>query len=140
MTFFLFFSMVLGLFNQLQIFSQMYLIELLGLLTVMGLLKQWHLIYHRPLTGFGMMVFFRNLSLMQFQVRYLTLFLLFSVIDGFKWFCMESLHKNIQLMLVFLKAAFLVLHYSYYTLMTLVMMLSVILLSMLMTLLSLSPF
>ena len=27
------------------------------------------------------------------------LFLLFSVIDGFEWFWMESLHKNIQLML-----------------------------------------
>ena len=49
-------------------------------------------------------------------------------------FWMENLHKNIQLMLVFLKGLFLVLHFSYYTLMTL--MLSVILLSMLMILLS----
>ena len=40
------------------------------------------------------------------------LFLLFSVIDGFKWFWMGSLHKNIQLMLEFLKAPFLVLHFS----------------------------
>ena len=55
---------------------------------------------------------------MEFQVRYLALFLDFSVIDGFKWFWMESLHKNIQLMLEFLKALFLVLHFSYYTLMT----------------------
>ena len=39
-------------------------------------------------------------------------------------------------MLEFLKAAFLVLHFSYYTLMTFLTMLSVILLSMLMTLLS----
>ena len=31
---------------------------------------------------------------------------------------MESLHKNFQLMLEFLKAPFLVLHFSYYTLMT----------------------
>ena len=37
-------------------------------------------------------------SLMEFQVRYLALFLLFSVIDDFEWFRMESLHKNIQLM------------------------------------------
>ena len=41
-----------------------------------------------------------------------------------------------QLMLEFLKGPFLVLHFSYYTLMTFLMMLSVILLSMLMILLS----
>ena len=51
-------------------------------------------------------------------------------------FWMENLHKNIQLMLVFLKGLFLVLHFSYYTLMTFLTMLSVILLSMLMILLS----
>ena len=44
---------------------------------------------------FSMLVFFTNLSLMEFQVRYLALFLLFSVIDDFEWFWMESLHKNI---------------------------------------------
>ena len=49
---------------------------------------------------------------------------------------MESLHKNTQLMLEFLKAPFLALHISYYTLMTFLMMLSVILLSVLMILLS----
>ena len=48
--------MVLGLFDQLQI-SQLYLIELLGLLTGLGLLV------------------FTNLSLTEFQVTYLTLFL-----------------------------------------------------------------
>ena len=42
-----------------------------------------------------------NLSLTEFQVRYLTLFLIFSVIDGFDWFWMGSLHTNIQLMLEF---------------------------------------
>ena len=73
---------------------------------------------------------------MEFQVRYLALFLLFSVIDGFKWFWMGSLHKNIQLMLEFLNAVVLVLHFSYYKLMTFLMMLYVILLSMLMILLS----
>ena len=73
---------------------------------------------------------------MEFQVRYLAVFLLFVVIDGFEWFWMETLHRNIQLMLEFLKAPFLVLHFSYYTLMTFLMMLSVILLSMLMILLS----
>ena len=108
-----------------------YLIELLGILTSLGLLKLWHLIYRRLLTGFGMLVFFTNLSLLEFQVRYLVLFHLFSVIDGFEWFWMESLHKNIQLMLEFLKAPFLVLHFSCSTLMTFLTMLSVLLLSML---------
>ena len=36
----------------------------------------------RLLTGFGMLVYFTNLSLMEFQVRYVDSFLLFSVIDG----------------------------------------------------------
>ena len=64
------------------------------------------------------------------------IFGLFLVIGGFGLFWMENLHKNIQLMLVFLKGLFLVLHFSYYTLMTFLTMLSVILLSMLMILLS----
>ena len=128
--------MVLGLLDQLQIFLQLYLIELLGLLTGLVLLELLHLIYPRLLTGFGMLVFFTNLSLMEFQVRYLALFLLFSVTDGFKWFWMGSLHKNIQLMLEFHKAPCLVLHFSYYTLMIFLMMLFVILLFMLMILLS----
>ena len=42
---------------------------------------------------------------------------------------MGSLHNNIQLILEFLKAPFLVLHFSYYILMTFLMMLFVILLS-----------
>ena len=49
---------------------------------------------------------------------------------------MESLHKNIQLMLEFLKAQFLVLRFSGCILITFLMMLSVILLSMLIILLS----
>ena len=55
---------------------------------------------------------------------------------GFGSFWMGNLHKNIRLMLVFLKGLFLVLHFSYYALMTFLMMLSVILLSTLMILLS----
>ena len=43
---------------------------------------------------------------------------------------MGSLHKNIQLMLEFLKAPFFVQHFSNYTLMIFLIMLSVILLSM----------
>ena len=83
-----------------------------------------------------MLVFFTNISLMEFQVKYLAVFLLFSVIDGFEWFWMESLHKNIQLMLEFLKAPLLVLHFSYYILLAFLTILSVILLSILMILLS----
>ena len=73
---------------------------------------------------------------MEFRVRYLALFLLFSVIDYFEWFWIESLRKNIQFMRGFLKAPFLVLHFCYYTLIIFLMMLSVTLLSMLMILLS----
>ena len=113
--FFLISSVVLGLLNQLQIFLQLYLIELLGLLTGLGLLELWHLIYPRLLTGFGMLVFFTNLNLVEFQIRYLALFLPFSVIDGFKWFWMEGLHNNIQLILVFFKVPFLVLHFPCFT-------------------------
>ena len=136
MTFLLISSLALGLLDQLQIFSQLYLLELLGLLTGLVLLGLWYLICPGLLTEFGMLVFFTNLSLMEFQVICLALFLLFSVIDSFEWFWMESLDKNIQLMLELLKAPFLVLHFSCYTLMTFLMMLSVILLSMLMILLS----
>ena len=87
---------------------------------------------YKAFTDFDMLVFFANWSLMEFLVRYLVLFLLSSVIGGFR----ENLHKNIQLMLQFLKGPFLVLHFPYYTLKTFLMMLSVILLSMLMILLS----
>ena len=128
--------MVLDLLDQLKVFWQLCLIELLGLLTGLGLLELQHFIYLRLLTGFGMLVFFTNFSLMEFQVRYLTLFLLFSVIGGFWRFWMGNLHKNTQLMLEFFQGPFLVLHFSYYTLMSFLMMLSLILLSMLMILLS----
>ena len=70
------------------------------------------------------------------SVQIFGLILLFSVMDSFKWFWMESLHKNIQLMLEFLKAPFLVLHFSYYTLMNFLTMSSVILIYKLMILLS----
>ena len=66
----------------------------------------------------------------------MALFVLFSVIDGSEWFWVESPQKNIQLMLTFLMAPFSVLHFSYYTLMTFLTMLSVIWLSTLMILLS----
>ena len=58
------------------------------------------------------------------------------LIDGFKLFLMGRLHKNIQLILEFLKGPFLVLHFSYDTLMTFLLILSVILVSMWIVLLS----
>ena len=136
MAFFLISSTVLRFFNQLQIFSQLYLIEFQGVLTGLVLLELWNWMCPRLLTKFGMLVFLTNLSLMKFQVRYLALFLLLSAIYCFEWFWMESFYKNIQLTLECLKAPLLVLHFSCYTLMTFLMMLSVILLSMLMILLS----
>ena len=61
---------------------------------------------------------------------------LFSVTDSFWWFWIGYRHKNMLLMLAFLKGPFLVLHYSYYKLMTFLMLLSVILLYLLIILLS----
>ena len=55
-----------------------------------------------------MFIFFTNLNLIEFQVRYLALFLLFSVIENFESFWMESPYKNIQLILDFMKIPFLV--------------------------------
>ena len=133
---FFIFSLVLGLLDQLQIFSKLYLIELLGLLTGLGLLELWYLIYPRLLSGFGMLFFFANLSLMEFQFRSLALFLLFSLIDSFEWFWMEGLYKKIQLMLDYLKVSFLVLHFSYYTLINFLTMVPVISLFMLVILIS----
>ena len=49
---------------------------------------------------------------------------------------MQSRRKNIQLILVFRKAPFLVQYFSYYTLMAFMIMLSVVLLFMFMILLS----
>ena len=122
--------MNLGLLDQLQIFWQLYLIELLGLLKDLGLLEPYHCRYLKFLAEFGMLVFLTNLGLTEFQVRHLVLSPLF------KWFWMASFHKNIQVMLEFFKGPFLMLHFSQYTLMIFLMMLSVILLSRLVILLS----
>ena len=62
--FFLISSMVLGLLDQLQILTA----ELLWLLAGLGLLELQHMIYPGLFTRFGMLVFFANLSLMEFQV------------------------------------------------------------------------
>ena len=56
-----------------------------------------------------MLVFFTNSNPMEFQVGYLALLRLSSVIDSFRWFWMGSLHKSIQSKLELLEASFLVL-------------------------------
>ena len=117
---FLISSIVFGLLNQLQIFS---VVSHRIASVALDISMAFDRVLHAGL-------------LMEFQVRYLDVFLLFSVIDSFEWIWMESLHKNIQLMLEFHKAPSLVLYFSCYTLMTFLIILSVILLSMLMILLS----
>ena len=74
---FLISGMDLGLLDQLQIFCQLCLIELLGLLTNLGLLELKHLMYPGLSKEYDMLVFFTNLSLMEFLVRYLGLFIIF---------------------------------------------------------------
>ena len=67
----------------------------------------WNLALYLGISSeFGMLVFLKNLSLIEFQDRYLALFCLFSIIDGVEWPWMVSLHKNIHLMLEFLKSPF----------------------------------
>ena len=81
---------------------KLYLLGLLGLFNKSGATRVVALdicsAFERGLhPGF----FFTNFSLMEFQVRYLALFLFFSIIDGFKWLWMGNRRKNIQLMLQF---------------------------------------
>ena len=52
--------------------------------------------YLRLLTGFGMLVFFTSITLIEFKSD---IWSYFSVVDSFEWFWMGSLHKNIHLML-----------------------------------------
>ena len=114
-------SMFLGLLDQLQIFWQLCLIELIRLFAGLGLLKLYHLIYQG---------FLHNLKSYGISGQ------IFDLISSFlNNFWMGSLHKNIRLMMEFLKGPFLVLHISCCTLMTFLIMLSVIIVSMLLILL-----
>ena len=99
-------------------------------------LSRFLLMFSTGFTSLSMLVYFINLGLGEFQVRYLALFLLLSVVDGFEWFWIEILHRSICLVLEFLKGPFLVLHFSCCILMTFLMVLSVVLVSVLMILLS----
>ena len=62
--------------------------------------------YPRLSTGFNMMAFFTNVSFMEFQVKYLVLFHLLSVIDDSEWLWMGSFQRNIQLMLTLSSSMF----------------------------------
>ena len=117
-----------GLLNQLQIFWQLH-DRIARAFNRLELHELYHLINPRLSTGFDMLVFLT----MKFQFRYLILFHLFSVIDSFKWFWVENIHNNIQLMLKFLKTSFLLLNFSYYILMTFLIILPVILLLILLS-------
>ena len=128
MVFFLVSSMILGLLDQLKIFSQLHLIELPGLLTGLGLLdiskafdRDWHASLLHKLKSYG--ISGQTFSHISFFLNNRRLGMVLMV-------RMESLHKNFQLMLEILKAPFLVLHFSYYTLIIFLMILSVILLSL----------
>ena len=132
MDFFLISSIILGLIDQLPDLLTVVSDRIAGAFNRFGATRAVQLIYLRLPIGFGMLVFFKDLLLMEFQVRYLPVFHLFSLIDPF---LDGKSSQDIQLMLQFLKAAFLVLHSSYYSLMTLMMIFSVTLLSMLMILL-----
>ena len=74
--FFLISSLVIGLLDQLQIFLVVS-DRIVRAFNRFGATRDVALIYQMLLTGFGMLIFFTNLNLMEFQVRYLALFLLF---------------------------------------------------------------
>ena len=84
-----------------RFFVQLYVIELLGDFNRSGANRAVALDISKAFDSIRHAGLLHNLSLMEFQVRYLALFLHFSVIDGFELFWMESLQKNIQLMLEF---------------------------------------
>ena len=98
--------------------------------------RVWHteqLIYQLLFTGFGTPIFFIN-SRISDQIFRFVLLLFYNRRLGN--LCMASLLKNFHVLLMFLKARYLVLLFSYYTLITFLMILCVTLLSMLMILLS----
>ena len=114
-------SKVLSLLGQLQIFWQLQLKELPGLLIGLGLLELKHVIYPALSSGlFSHVGLFHKLKSYEISGQLFGL-ILFPVTDRFECFWMGSVRKNIQLMLVFFKALFLVLHFSCYTLMTFLM-------------------
>ena len=75
-------------------------------------------LYQRLLTGFIMMVFFANLSLTEFLVWVLALFLHF--LDSFFWVLIGTLCSIVLLILGFFKNSLLAPLFSYHALMFLI--------------------
>lgn len=89
-------SMVAVLLDQLQIFTQLYLIEFA---------RTFNRVLHAYL--FDKLKFYWI-----FWIGIRPYFCLFSVVEGFEWFWIVSLCKNIHRELVFLNTSFLVLLFS----------------------------
>ena len=77
---------------------------------------------------------FLIVSLIKVLISHLTLIFLSSIIDSFKWFSMGSHCRNIQLILVFLKAPSFILNFSYCTSITFLVVLPLILMILFCTL------
>ena len=112
-----------------------YLVELQGLLIGLELLELEHLIYPSLSTFFWVWHSVLLHKLKSYEIIGLVFGLDLSFLSN-RLLWVGSLSTNIQLMLELLKAPFLILHFSFCTLMFIMMMLSVRLSSLLMTLLS----
>ena len=136
MVLFLFSTKVLGLFDWLQIFWQLYLIKLLGLLTALRLLELQHLVYPRLFDRVWRAGLFHKLKYYGISGQ------VFGLICSFlsnRWLLVVLDRKSSQEYPINAgvpQGPFFVLHFSYYILMTFMMMLFVTLLSMLMIVLS----
>ena len=136
MVLFLFSTKVLGLFDWLQIFWQLYLIKLLGLLTALRLLELQHLVYPRLFDRVWHAGLFHKLKYYGISGQ------VFGLICSFlsnRWLLVVLDRKSSQEYPINAgvpQGPFFVLHFSYYILMTFMMMLFVTLLFMLMIVLS----
>ena len=128
-------SKVLGRLDQPQVIWLLYIMELLAHLIDLGYsnCSTWYI--QSFWQGLACWAFPQTFALWNFGSLLWPYFVFFSIIDAFQWFWIGSSHKNFHLVLEFFTVPFLDLHFSYYTLMTLVM-LSVTSRSMLMILLS----
>ena len=84
--YFLISSMVLGLLNQLQDLLIVISDGITRAFNRSGVTRTVSLNIFKAFKEFKIQVFFTNLSLMEFGVRYLALFHLFSAIVNFEWF------------------------------------------------------
>ena len=104
-------GMVLGLLYQLQTFCPLHVMELLGLFNRSGTTWAIAVYISKAFNKVGHASLLHKWSCMEFQVRYLALFHLFSIIDDFELFWMVILCQNAQLMQQFVKTTFLFLYF-----------------------------